>query len=177
MTSTNEDTSREHDYRMSRLVVEEVEGNKVGTEVFFSRRGISYGRGRIWYVSPKLRVDLLLNIPVKEPSLRERTRRRALGKLSTAEAEASFSEWEAFNDPEFLVRLDVRLKSQFEGKIALPDDAFVARCTMEADTEAFFAKEVERAYSERNLWVLVLSNSYRELGEGNAHPDIERDYG
>lgn len=177
MASTNEDTSREHEYRMSKLVVNEVDGKKVGQETFFSRRGISYGRGRVWYVGPKLRADLQLSLPVKEPSLRERTRRRSLGKLSSAEAAASFAEWEAFNAPEFLVRLDVRLKSRFEGKIALPDDAFVARCTMEADTEAFFAKEVERSYSERNLWVLVLSNSYRELGEGNAHPDIERDYG
>ena len=177
MTSTNEDTSREHEYRMSRLVVNEVDGKKVGKEVFFSRRGISYGRGRIWYVSPKLRVDLMLSIPVKEPSLRERTKRRSIGKLSTAETEATYIEWEAFNSPEFLIRLDVRLKSQFEGRIALPDDAFVARCTIEADTDAFFAKEPERPYSERNLWVLVLSNSYRELGEGNCHPDIERDYG
>lgn len=177
MTSTNEDTSREHEYRMSRLVVETVGGKKVGTEVFFSRRGISYGRGRVWYVSPELRVDLCLNLPAQVPSLRGRTKRMARGKLAEAQIEASYIEWEAFNSPEFLTQLDVRLKSRFEGKIALPDDAFVARCAIEADTEAFFAKEPEGPYSERRLWVLVLSNSYRELGEGNAHPDIERDYG
>lgn len=54
----------------------------------------------------------------------------------------------------------------------LPEDATVARAEMAVDTKSFFDRKPDRPYSQRDLSVLVISNTYDEIGEGQRHPDL-----
>jgi len=166
MPSTPEDTSEAHGYAIAKL--------EDGKEIFFEKNGISYGRGKVWNISPEDRVWMELELPVGDRALHDRDMSARYPSTKAKERkvrELHSDEFFALHSPEWLARLQSLLAEV--GPAEMPDDATVARSHIHTDVEAFFNREPEKPFSERYLCVLVLSNTYDEIGEAQRHPDLE----
>lgn len=162
MPYVNEDTSEEHGYALSKL--------EDGKEVFFSRHGISFGRGKSWELSPARRLELQLNLPDGVRTT-PRDRYPSTPGKKRKEHDRNSREFDAFNSSEFLGLLRRLLEAN--APCELPDDALVIRAQMRADIESYFQRKPERPYIQRDLEVLVISNSWDEVSEGQRFPSLK----
>lgn len=137
-----------------------------GKETFFEKNDISYGRGRVWRVTPEQRLEMQLFLPLEERNPHEKTGSSpALQKKAKDRRDREFM---AFKKPEFLALLQRLLKAN--PPCDLPEDAIVAHAQVERDS--FFDRRPERPPSELDLEVLVLSITYDEITETTRHPDL-----
>ncbi len=156
--NTDKDTNEEHGYAVSKLVD--------GKEVFFEHKGISYGRGRAWTITPDQRRAWSLASPV-ETRIGGKAKREYRRKKRVSGTE----EFELLNTSAFLAKLQTILVAR--DLSGLPTDAIVARCQVEPDGLDRRHETSIFPYEDRNLMVLVLSNTYDVVKEGLRHPDLK----
>lgn len=168
MGSLARDTTEADGYCVCKLVD--------GVETFFEHKGLSYGRGRTWTLTPKQRKGVDLELPLdlvtmmmgKKKPYRAKRRKRLSGR----------EEYLHLNTPEFLDRLQVLLKA-WPLPDPLPEDAIVGRCEIEPDGFGFdhHSRQAVHPYeADRSIVILVLSNTYDEVGEAKRHPNLDGGY-
>ena len=143
------DTSEEHSYAVCRCID--------GKEVFFEHKGISYGRGRSWTITPEQRTAWGLESPVETYRGKSKTTKRRIYRRK--KRIVGMGEFELLNTPEFLTRLQELLKAR--DLKDLPEDAIVSRCQVAPDGFNLHRHEASVfPYETRDLNVLVLSSTY-----------------